>query len=182
MLSMFSELRDQEWTIRTKISVAVETFRLREQLGLRNTARCRIRKSFFNINSFSDHECLIRCRFKKKDIGFISDMIPWEAALDPNGRMRTARRRYCVDSVEATAILLRRLSSPSRWVDLQAEFGKHSACLKEIFYHTLELFYAKFGSVIQTWPARLVQRRAAYYAGCVRKKGSLLPNVVGLID
>jgi DDE superfamily endonuclease len=181
-LSVFSELRDQEWTIRTKISVAVEISRLREQLRLRNTARCRIRKSFFNINSLSDHECLIRYRFKKKDIGFISDMIPWEAALDPNGRMRTARRRYRIDSVEATAILLRRLSSPSRWVDLQAEFGKHSACLTEIFYHTLELFYAKFGSVIQTWPERLVQRRAAYYAGCIRKKGSLLPNVVGFID
>jgi hypothetical protein len=79
-------------------------------------------------------------------------------------------------------ILLRRLSSPSRWVDLQTEFGKRSACLTEIFYHTLELFYSKFGPVIQTWPERLFQRRAAHYASCVLKKGSLLPNVVGFID
>jgi hypothetical protein len=168
-LCVFSELRDREWTIRTKIAVAFEICRLREQVELRSRARCRIWKSFFNINSLSDLECLVRYRFRRKDIGFISEIIPWVASLAPHGRMRTARRRYHVDSVEATAIFLRRLSSPSRWVDLQAEFGKHSACLTELFYHTLELFYSKFGPVIQTWPERLVQRRAANYQLCTQE-------------
>jgi hypothetical protein len=73
-----------------------------------------------------------------------SGLIPWENYLDYHGRMRTRRRRYRIDPVEATAIFLRRLATVSRWVDVQDEFGKHSACLTEIFYHTIELFYSKF--------------------------------------
>jgi hypothetical protein len=96
--------------------------------------------------------------------------------------MRTARRRYRIDPVEATAIFLRRLSSPIRLVDIRDEFGKHIACLTEIFYHTLDLFYSKFGPRIQTWPEELLQKRAAYYSNRVIEKGAMLPNVVGFID
>jgi hypothetical protein len=75
-LCVFSELRDREWTIRTKIAVSVEICRLLEQIELPSRARCRIWKSFFNINSLSDHECLVRYRFRRKDLGFISETIP----------------------------------------------------------------------------------------------------------
>jgi hypothetical protein len=76
----------------------------------------------------------------RKDDGFISELIPWDQCLDEYGRMRTARRRSRIDPMEATSIFLRRLSTVARWVDVQEEFGKHTACLTEIFYHTLELF------------------------------------------
>jgi hypothetical protein len=77
------------------------------------------------------------------------------------------RRRSRVDPVDATAIFLRRLATPSRWVDLQQEFGKNTAALSELFCHALELFYTKFGSTLRNWPDSLISLRAANYARCV---------------
>jgi hypothetical protein len=90
------------------------------------------------------------------------------------------RRRYHIDPVEATAIFLRRLATPSRWVDLQPEFGKHTAALSELFCHAIELFYTK--STLRNWPDSLMSLRAEYYARCFFEKGSPLPNVVCSID
>jgi DDE superfamily endonuclease len=75
----------------------------------------------------------------------------------------------------------RSFEQPCR-VDVQFEFGKHSACITEIFYHTLELFHSKFGERILTWPHTIIEKRASYYSKCVYKKGSALPNVVDFID
>jgi hypothetical protein len=126
--------------LHSKLAVAFEISRIREQIQLQNVARCRVWASAFNIKALSDMECLNRYRFKRQDVGFVSDIIPWETALDPEGKMRIFGRRYRVDLVEATAIFLRRMATPSRWVDLQPEFGKHTAALSELFYNALELF------------------------------------------
>jgi hypothetical protein len=181
-LRIFLIRRERDWNLRSQLAVAAEIRRLREQIELQNTMRCRIAMSSFNINVLSDEECLVKYRFTRNDIGFISKLIPWDSCLDHRGRMRTTRRRYRIDTVEATAILLRRLSTVSRWVDVEGEFGKHSACLAEIFYHTLELFHSKFGTLIRTWPVELLQARATEYAKCVSEKGSPLSGVIGFID
>jgi hypothetical protein len=60
--------------------------------------------------------------------------------------MRTSQKQYLIDPMESTAIMLRRLATPSWWIDVQIEFGKHRSALSEIFYHTLEIFYGEFGS------------------------------------
>jgi hypothetical protein len=172
-LSVALVLRNYEWTLHFKLVVAIEICRIREQLQLRNAARCRVWVSAFNINALSNREYLTRYRFKRQDVGFVSDLIPWETSLDPQGKMRTMRRRYLVDPVEATAIFLRRLATPSCWVDLQQEFGKHTAALSELFYHALELFYKMFGSTLRNWPESLISLRAANYARCVLKKDLL---------
>jgi hypothetical protein len=181
-MRMFIILRNREWTIETRLAVAGEIRRLKHQIELQDLARCRISTHSYNINALSDQECLLRYRFTRKDVGFISRLIPWELTRDEFGRMRTGRRRYRIDPVEATAIMLRRMATASRWVDVQVEFGKHSACLTEIFYHTLELFYLKFGERIMMWPQNIIAKRASYYSNCVHEKGSALPNVVGFID
>jgi hypothetical protein len=98
------------------------------------------------------------------------------------GRMRTGRRRYCIDPVDETVIMLRKMVTASRRADVQFEFGKHSACLTEIVYHTLELFHSKVGERIMTWPHTVIEKRASYYSKGVHEKGSALPNVVGFID
>jgi hypothetical protein len=123
----------------------------------------------FNINAVSDQECLVRYLFTTEDVGFISRLIPWELSLDKFGRLRTGRRRYCIYPVEATAIMLRRKVTAPRLVEVQFEFGKHSACLTEIFYHTLELFHSKFGERIMTWPHNIIEKRASYYSMCLYK-------------
>jgi nuclease HARBI1 len=96
--------------------------------------------------------------------------------------MRTSQKRYLVDPVEATAIVLGRLATASCWVDVEPEFGKHRSALSEIFYHTLDLSYSEFGSSLETWPESLVTLRAREFAKSVEKKGSPLDRVVAFID
>jgi hypothetical protein len=62
--------------------------------------------------------------------------------------VRTSQKRYLVDPLESTAIMLRRLSTPSRWIGAQNECGKRRSALSEIFYHALELFNGEFGSAL----------------------------------
>jgi nuclease HARBI1 len=98
--------------------------------------------------------------------------------------MRTSQKNYLVDptAMESTAIMLRRFATPRWWIAVQIEFGKHRSALSEIFYHALEHFYVKFGSVLTNWPHGLVEPRAREYAKSVFDKGSPLDSVVGFID
>jgi hypothetical protein len=123
------------------IAVLSELRRLEEQMELQRLARTRIWTSSFNINALSDLQCLQRYRFRRNDAGFIASLIPWENGLEAEGKVRTSQKRYLADPLESTAIKLRRLATPSRWIDVQIEFGKHRSALSEIFYHALELFY-----------------------------------------
>jgi hypothetical protein len=97
----------------------------RNSCCLQSAARIRVWSFSCNINAVSDRDCLVRHRFKRKDIGFIAGIIPWENGLDTHGRIRTSRRRYYSDPLGATSKLLRRLETPCRCVDLHDEFGKH---------------------------------------------------------
>ena len=114
VLQIFLILGKSENGLRVKLAVTAEIRRLQEQIELQKMARCRVLKSSFNINSLSDEECLIKFRFMRKDVGLISELIPWDKCLDEQGKMRTSRRRYHIDPMEATALLLRRLSTVSR--------------------------------------------------------------------
>jgi hypothetical protein len=113
---------------------------------------------------------------------FFADLIPWGKRLDHDRRIRTSQKRYLVDPVESTAIMLRRLATASRRVDVESECGEHRSALPEMFYHALQLFYCEFGSSLETWPISLVTLRAREYAKSVENKGSTLDSVVYLID
>jgi hypothetical protein len=163
-------------------AIVNELRRLGEQSELQHLARMKVLSSTFNPNSISDLQCLQRCRFTRKDVRFLADLIPWGKRLDHEGRMRTSQKLYPVDPVEATAIMLRQLATASRWVDVEPEFGEHRSALSEIFYHALELFYSEFGSSLETWPESLVTLRAREYEKSVEKKGYPLDSVVAFID
>jgi hypothetical protein len=141
ILRAFLGLHYDQWKFPTELVIAKELRRLQEQLRLQSAARIRVWSSSFNISAVSDRDCLVRYRVKRKDIGFIAGIILWENGLDFHGKMRTSRRRYYIDQLEATSILLRKLATLCRWVDLHEEFWKHSSALTEILYHALELFY-----------------------------------------
>ena len=50
-------------------------------------------------------------------------------------------QRTYVTGMEALTILLRRLSYPSRWCDLEAIFGRSESELSLIFHEVFNLFY-----------------------------------------
>jgi hypothetical protein len=148
----------------TNYAIVNELRRLGEQIELQHLARMEVLSSNFNLNSISDLQCLQRYRFTRKDIRFIADLIPWGKRPDHEGRMRTSQKRFLLDPVEATAIMLRRLATASRWVDVEPEFGQHRSALSEIFYHALELFCSELGSSSETRPESFVTLRAREYA------------------
>jgi hypothetical protein len=153
---------------------------LREEIDLQNLHRSRVLSVRFDIHKVSDQQALVRFRFRKVHIEQIARLIPY--SLDPNGNVRTERRRYSATIVEATCILLRRLATPCRWVDMTTEFGRHPSNLSEIFYCALDNFYDKFRSLTEGWPDEFVRGRADVYARAISERGASLPRTIGFID
>jgi hypothetical protein len=182
ILVAYMALHSNDEDIENSVATLAELKCLEEQIELQMLAQIRIWTSSFYINALSDLQCLQRYRFRREDVGFVAGLIPWENGLDPNGKMRTSQKRYLVDPLESTAIMLRRLATSSRGIDLQIEFGKHRSALSEVFYHVLELFYDEFGAALEKWPQGIVESLAREYAKCVHEKGSPLDRVVGFID
>lgn len=132
----------------------------------------------FNFNRFTDLECLLLLRFRKKDIVRLIPVIAW-----PVLKLHTSRNRYAVTPILATCILLRRLATPARWTDLIRLFGKWPPQMSEIFWESLEhmLHYRKH-LITDSIGSDFMRQRAEMYAGKVFEKCGALTNVVGFID
>lgn len=84
----------------------------------------------FNLNAYSDAQCLGEFRCTRDEIPVIMNHMNWTAGV-------TSHNGYVVDTVTATCILLRSLSYPCRWTDLEIQFGHHASALSEVFIRTL---------------------------------------------
>ena len=82
----------------------------------------------FNFNGLTQLDCLRMFRFEKDDLYKMVDCVGWPLSIHT-----TKRNRYACDPVLVTCIIMRRISSPSRWSDLEIMFGKHASQLYEIF-------------------------------------------------
>jgi nuclease HARBI1 len=153
---------------------------LRHEIDLQNLHRSRVLSVRFDFSKLSDQQALIRFRFRKPHIEKIARLIPY--ALDMDGYLRTERRRYSATAIETTCILLRRLATPCRWVDLTTEFGRHPSNLSENFYHCLDTFYNTFRTLTEGWPDIFVRERAETYAKAISDRGAALPRTIGFID
>jgi hypothetical protein len=71
-----------ERSLTVKLAETAEIRRLQVQIELQSMALCRVLKLLFIINYLSDEECLIKFRFMRKYVGFISELIPWDKFLD----------------------------------------------------------------------------------------------------
>lgn len=80
----------------------------------------------FNVNSFCSSEALALFRFLPSDIGRLADLLHVEDAV--------AMTKYAVTPVECLCIVVRRLASPARWVDLEELFGRSSSALCTTFF------------------------------------------------
>eukprot|EP00171_Calliarthron_tuberculosum_P003365 IDg3365t1 len=89
--------------------------------------------STFNINSFSDEECMSHFRFRRCELSQIAALVGWKAG-------RKKRNRYNCDPLAETCIMLRRLSTPTRYVDMEKDFSTHASALSEIFWRLLCAF------------------------------------------
>jgi len=87
-----------------------------------------------------------------------------------------------VPPVECLAIVLRRLASPARWVDLEEFFGRSGSALCQIFYTTVVMMMEKWGALLTEWRMEFMRDRAALYAEKIEEAGAYLDRCVGFVD
>ena len=148
--------------------------RAQREVTLSLDRRRRIRATSFNLNAFCSHDCLALFRFLPERLGRLVDL------LDIN--VSFPRTRLSVPPVECLAIVLRRLASPARWVDLEEFFGRSGSALCQIFYTTVVMMMDKWGALLTEWRMEFMRDRAALYAEKIEEAGAYLDRCVGFVD
>ena len=92
----------------------------------------------FNQNRFSEQESLQLFRFRSREIPIVASLMEWTSS-------KTKRSRYRCDPITACCVVLRKLSTPCRWFDVDILFGMRSSALSEVFWEVLEAFTSSKG-------------------------------------
>lgn len=162
---------DVQLLLRTSQSAA----RARRDVGHIRLRSRHISTMRFNLNAYSEEQSLSEFRFRKSEIGTVCGVLSW-------GGGPTARSGYSCEAITATCIVLKRLSFPTRWRDLETVFGMRASALCEVFWEVVEGFIATRGSLIETFRSDLMHERAPLYAAAIYEKGAPLDNCAGFID
>lgn len=133
-----------------------------------------IKHTNFNLNVFSVQRSLADFRFKPKEIGRISELVGFCGI--------TSRRRYYCCPVAATCIVLRRLATPTRWIDLEYLFGLKAPVMSEVFWECIESLIDNWGHVLSTFRTEFIRERANLYADAIKNNGAPLDSCIGFID
>lgn len=132
----------------------------------------------FNFNGFGDSDCLLNFTFVKAYILELTSARAW-----PLFKVRAERSGYRVEQVLLTCIVLRRLATSVKWIDLYLIFGKLGSALSDIFWEALEHMMQCHGNrPLMSVNEDLWKSRAATYAAAVHNKCEALPNYMGFID
>lgn len=129
----------------------------------------------FDIDALSPAQCVERFRVDTTGIRRMAD------ALGLPEEIREPRHRLVARRTEAMCILLRRLSYPARWADLEAEFGRSKAFLCAIFLHMIDLIDERFAACMRLNPKALAPRLCEYSAA-ISAKGAPLDTCFGFLD
>jgi hypothetical protein len=104
------------------------------------------------------------------------------AIARPAHRFASKRNKYLVNPILATCIVLRSLSTPCRWRDLELLFGKHTSQLSKIFRECIENFLSIRENLITGELHRgFLADNASRYVQAVHSKSNGLDNCVGFI-
>lgn len=128
--------------------------------------------------AMGDEQCLVNFRFERKDLLRIVKVV-----FPVSSRYSTQRNNYASTALLATCVILKRLSTPHRWTDVECLFRKHSPQLSEIFWEGIEDFVGVWkGLVTSPIGYRYTAEKASTLATCVAEKVSALENCIGFID
>jgi len=148
--------------------------RAQREVALSLDRRRRISATSFNLNVFSSQECLSLFRFLPQHLGRLVDLLAINVPFP--------RTRLSVLPIDCLAIVLRRLASPTWWVDLEELFGRSASALCHIFYATAAMMMEKWGANLTEWRVEFMRERAALYAQKIEGTGAYLDRCVGFID
>lgn len=136
--------------------------------------RQHLQTSNFNFNRFSTLECLRHFRFRPNEIGIISGLVQFSGV--------TKEKKYTCDPFIATCIMLKRISFPCRWYDLEEFFFEDDSKISEIYWNSVKSFFNLNRHLAYPFRSSLLNQRAEIYATSIRNAGSPLPHCVGFID
>lgn len=88
----------------------------------------------FNLNQYSEQQCLIDFCFKRAVIPNISALCGWQG-----------RNRYNCDALTTICVILCRHAYQRRWRYLENTYGMHDSKLSEVFWETVDSLYTKNG-------------------------------------
>jgi len=112
--------------------------RCRCEIRLMTGRRRAISMSRFNLNAFTKVDGFSLFCFGPDDNGRVAGALAM--------RETSSRHRYRVPGEEAMCIVLRLLSSPSRWRNLEVMFGRCASALSEVLIETVEDLLGRWGA------------------------------------
>jgi nuclease HARBI1 len=130
--------------------------------------------SNFNLNAFSAVESRSFFRFSTREIAQLV------VGFGLPTYMKTKENIH-FQSTEGLCLLLRKMATPQRYVDLTTMFHRSHGAMSHIFYCMLEFIYNKYKDTLYM-NVQLIRSRIANYADAIEKKGCPLPNVWAFID
>jgi nuclease HARBI1 len=151
-----------------------EVRRLAASIRLQRLRSIDISTTQFNLNAWDHQSSLRDFRLLPSEIG--SKVAPFINFT----RSHTRRSRYRVDPVFASCVVLRRLASPTRWMDLK-EFYRHPSQLSEIFWEVIEHIRDTKFHLIQDFREDLAQVMGDRYAERIAAKCPI-DNCFGFMD
>lgn len=132
----------------------------------------------YKFELLSDLGCTQLFRFCRKDVMRMIPVMAW-----PEEKRKTSMNGYSVNPLLATCVVLRRLTTPDRWCDLECLFGKFSSQLAEIFRDGLNHFVrARSNLLTSVIPKAFIAGRSQAYASAVFEKSGCMDNCVAFID
>lgn len=75
---------------------------------------------------------------------------------------------------DAKCIMLRRMSSPCRWDDMEIEFWLNSSALSEVLWEVIMFFHPLNAPLVTTFRLDLMKDRSATYARATDNVGAPL--------
>lgn len=153
-------------------AILVNIFQGRRASFIRSTRYGRL-----DLNTFTDEECFLHFRFHKRDLQRLvcSLGIPLEVRMPQS---------FSVSGIEGLCILLRRLSYPNRYSDLESMFGLSRESLSIVSNEIMNIVITNKGHLLNNLVNInfLNQERLRNYAISVANKGAPLVNCWGFID
>ena len=101
------------------------------QRYLSRSNRISLSEFSFNFNSLTDACCLFLFRLTKHYLFMMMTAVGWD-------RVITKRNRYACSPLLVTCVILRRLTTPCRWQDMELLFGRHGAQLSKMFWEGID--------------------------------------------
>lgn len=130
------------------------------------------------VYGMSDFEFLASFRITKADFNAVGKTIAW-----PTTKTATSENEYSTSPELSTLLILRRLASSCRWVDIFYLFKKHPSHMSELFWEGLQRFMnARVNLLCGSLRAGFVASRARTYADVVYRKCNVLENCIGFLD